>query len=174
MEPCWTVESARIVADADAIARWATRESAFVLATDLPRSDEDSDRYRDGMTADGVIMIYREEYVVEHAFRFMKSGLGIDTVFPQTPSRERAMMFVLAIAALITSMADAMLRTKNIRIDGRTATMYSLAVELLTTTIELDRADSRLSVRGPATVSDRFFDYTDALEINLRYLLGHT
>lgn len=176
MEPCWVVESARIVADTEAITEWAKRESIFVLATDLPRpkNGEDSERYRDGMTPDGVIMIYREEYVVEHAFRFMKSGLGIDTVFLQTPSRERAMMFVIAIAALITSLADALLREKDISVDGRKATMYMLAMELLTTTIELDRADCRLSVRGPTTVNERFFDYTDALEINPRYLLGHT
>ncbi|MGN0137276.1 MAG: IS1634 family transposase [Candidatus Methanomethylophilaceae archaeon] len=176
MEPCWIIKSARVVTDRDALAQWAKRESIFVLATDLPKSDNgvDSERYRDGMTADGVVMIYREEYVVEHAFRFMKSGLGIDTVFLQTPSRERAMMFVISIAALITSLADALFRIKNVRIDGKTATMYLLAVELLTTTIELDRADSRLSVRGPTTVNERFFEYTDKLEINPRYLLGHT
>lgn len=174
MEPCWILESLEVVADRERVAHWATRESVFVLATDLPIAEEDCERYRDGMSADGVIMIYREEYVVEHAFRFLKSGLGIDTVFLQTPSRERAMMFVLSIAALMTSLADAIFRKKNIRIEGKQATMYLLAVELLTTTIELDRADSRLSVRGPATVNERFFDYTDALEINPRFLLGHT
>lgn len=173
-EPCWVLQSASVSADTDSILRWANMESMFVLATDLPRSEADNKRYRDGMTADGIIMIYREEYVVEHAFRFMKSGLGIDTVFLQTPSRERAMMFVIAIAAMITSLADALFRRKKIKIGDREATMYSLGVELLTTTVELDRADRKLSVRGPAEVNERFFEYTDALEINPRYLLGHT
>lgn len=174
MEPCWILESASVSADTDSIIRWATEESMFVLATDLPRTDADCLRYRDGMTADGIIMIYREEYVVEHAFRFMKSGLGIDTVFLQTPSRERAMMFVIAIAAMITSLADALFRRKKIMIGGREATMYLLGVELLTTTVELDRAGRKLSIRGPTEVNERFFEYTDALEINPRYLLGHT
>ena len=173
MKQIWYLASASLVPILECVALRATLDSMFVLATNLPTADADSEKYVDGMTSDGVVMLYREEYKVEHCFRFMKSGLGIDTVFLQTPSRERAMMFVLGIAALITGLADALLGRNAMEIDGRRATMYSLAVELLTTTIELDRSDCRLSVRGPTGVTERFFEYTDALAINPRYLLGH-
>lgn len=83
-------------------------------------------------TADGVIDIYREEYVIEHASRFMKSGLGIDMVLLQTPSRERAMMFVIAIAALFAGLTNALFRRNDVGIDGGRATMYSMAIEMMT------------------------------------------
>ena len=71
-----------------------SKTSASVLVTDIPCTESDRRCYRDGMTADGIIRLYREEYRVEHCIRFTKSGVGIDQVFLQTPSRERAMMFV--------------------------------------------------------------------------------
>lgn len=153
--------------------RDARRASASVLITDIPCADSDQRWYRNGLTTDGVIRLYREEYRVEHCIRFTKSGVGIDQVFLQTPSRERAMMFMVSELTVLTSTADAVFRSKGLKLNGVQMTVNNLMQELQGTTIRLDRDEMRMFVETPLGKEIDLFEITDALEINPRLLLGY-
>lgn len=159
--------------DEEAARPAAERAACFVLVTNLPRSDKKEDNCRDGARPQDIVSLYREEYKVEHSFRLMKSGIGIDEVFLQTPSRESAMMFVVSIAVLMSNIADAVFRRADARLDGRTLTMHSLAYEYQTTLVCFSRQDRRLYVKGSDGVADRLFATTDLLRINPQLLLGY-
>ncbi len=151
----------------------ARRASAAVLVTDIPCTESDRKRYREGMTADGIIRLYREEYRVEHCIRFTKSGVGIDQVFLQTPSRERAMMFVVSELTVLTSTADAVFRSRGMKLNGVPMTVNNLMQELQGTTVRLDRGEMRMFVESPQGKEIDLFEITDALQINPRLLLGY-
>lgn len=165
----WRVEAV-VGFDEGLAKRMAEDEATLVLVTNLPCSERDSGNARDGVTADGVRRLYDEEYVVEHSFRFMKSGLGIDTVFLQTPERENAMMFVMSVAALVSNIADAVFLREGTTLDGRQLTMHGLAYELQGTIVKL--TDGKISVMQPADMDRELFSYTDVLGINPQLLLG--
>ena len=147
--------------------------SASVLVTDIPSTESDRRCYREGMTADGIIRLYREEYRVEHCIRFTKSGVGIDQVFLQTPSRERAMMFVVTELTVLTSTADAVFRSRGMKLNGVQMTVNNLMQELQGTTVRLDRGEMRMFVETPQGKEIDLFEITDALQINPRLLLGY-
>ena len=155
--------------------RIAIRDSLRLLVTNLPRkASSDRTSYRDGVMGEGVLELYNQEYKVEQSFRLMKSGIGMNSIYFQTPSRENAMMFVVSVAVLLSNIADAMFRRADMRLDGRPMTMYSLAHELQTTMVTFSRSDNALELMGPSGAADRFFDVTDALRINPQLLLGYT
>lgn len=172
MKDSYRITRISLELDEDAAYEAAKRETAMVLITDIPLADQDRPLHRDGMTAEGIIRTYREEYAVEHCIRFTKSGVGIDQVFLQTPSRERAMMFVVSEIALLNSIADAIFRRRGLRLNGEQMTMNNLMRELRRTNIEIDRSDMRMYVRHPEGKEIDLFRITDALEINPRLLLG--
>ena len=151
----------------------AERESTIVLVTNLPRYCSDRESYRDGATGEEVLRLYNQEYKVEHSFRLMKSGIGMNSIYLHTPSRENAMMFVICIAVLISNIVDAVFRRAGARLDGRQLTMHHLAHELQTTLVTFSRADNALELMGPGETADRFFDWTDMLRINPQLLLGY-
>ena len=165
----WGVR-ANVEFDEELAKRMAEDEGTFVLVTNLPRSDKDADNARDGVTAEGVRRLYDEEYVVEHSFRFMKSGLGIDSVYLQTPERENAMMFVLSVATLVCNISDELFRRRGMELDGRPLTMHALAYELQGSIVTL--SEGTLSVMQPDSVSHDLFHYPDVLGINPQLLLG--
>ena len=156
------------------IRRRAEMEQTTVLVTNLARPEEG--RKADGKTLfsnEAVLTYYDQEYKVERSFRFMKSGMGMNSIFLQTPSRENAMMFVISIAVLVSNIADAMFKRANTLLDGRQLTMYSLASEVQNTIVIYSRSENTLRLQGPPKVTDRLFDHTDTLGINPQYLLGY-
>lgn len=167
------VERLWVYMDEEAAFVDARRASASVLVTDIPSTESDRRCYRDGMTADGIIRLYREEYRVEHCIRFTKSGVGIDQVFLQTPSRERAMMFVVTELTVLTSTADAVFRSRGMKLNGVQMTVNNLMQELQGTTVRLDRGEMRMFVETPQGKEIDLFEITDALQINPRLLLGY-
>lgn len=167
------VERLWVYMDEEAALVDARRASASVLVTDIPSTESDRRCYRDGMTADGIIRLYREEYRVEHCIRFTKSGVGIDQVFLQTPSRERAMMFVVTELTVLTSTADAVFRSRGMKLNGVQMTVNNLMQELQGTTVRLDRGEMRMFVETPQGKEIDLFEITDALQINPRLLLGY-
>ena len=167
------VERLWVYMDEEAALVDARRASASVLVTDIPSTESDRRCYREGMTADGIIRLYREEYRVEHCIRFTKSGVGIDQVFLQTPSRERAMMFVVTELTVLTSTADAVFRSRGMKLNGVQMTMNNLMQELQGTTVRLDRGEMRMFVETPQGKEIDLFEITDALQINPRLLLGY-
>ena len=167
------VERLWVYMDEEAAFVDARRASASVLVTDIPSTESDRRCYREGMTADGIIRLYREEYRVEHCIRFTKSGVGVDQVFLQTPSRERAMMFVVTELTVLTSTADAVFRSKGMKLNGVQMTVNNLMQELQGTTVRLDRSEMRMFVETPQGKEIDLFEITDALQINPRLLLGY-
>ena len=144
--------------------RKAEISETSVLVTNLPKSRK---------TDAQVLELYSQEYKVEQSFRLMKSGIGVDSIFLQTPSRENAMMFVVSIAVLISNIADAMFRRDGTCLNGRRLTMYRLAFELQNTIVVYSRDEGALDLQGPREITDVFFDITDTLGINPQYLLGY-
>ncbi len=151
----------------------AERESTIVLVTNLPRSGYDRGSYREGVTDETVLDIYNQEYKVERSFRLMKSGIGMNSIYLQTPSRENTMMFVICIAVLLSNIADAVFRRAEARLDGRQLTMYHLAHEAQTWIVTYSRSENVLNVMGQDDAADRLFEYTDMLGINPQFLLGY-
>ena len=66
-----------------------------------------------------------------------------------------------------------MFRRMDVRLEGTPMAMYRLSYELQTTLVTYSRHDNSLGLMGPPEVTDRFFDYTDALDINPQMLLGY-
>ena len=69
---------------------------------------------RTGADADTVLWLYLDEYKVESNYAIMKSGMGIDQVFLQTPSRESAMIFVIGIATLLSDIITKILKDNGV------------------------------------------------------------
>ncbi len=129
--------------DEDACRSEAERRSLMVLMTNLPRSEEDRENLREGATAEAVASLYAGEYHIEHTFRLMKSGIGIDRVYLQTPSRERAMMFVVGVISLISQLMDALLKRASMGMTAR-----SLSLRLHSTSVKCNRDRSRMWIDG--------------------------
>lgn len=158
----------------EGILREARMSETVVLVTNLPEPPGDGTARPGPAASDaGVMDYYNQEYKVEQSFRLMKSGMGMNSIFLQTPSRENAMMFAVSIAVLISNIADAMFRRKTVLLKGRQLTMYRLAYEVQTTIVIYSRSENSLSLMGPDEVTKMFFDYTDALRINPRHLLTY-
>ena len=159
----WEIKTMAFVSE-DGVRRAAERRSTDVLITNLGRA---------GMSNEKLLELYNHEYKVEQSFRLMKSGMGMDSVFLQTPSRENAMMFVISIAVLVSNIADAVFRRERVMLRGKQLTMHRLAYSLLTTNVEYSRGENTLRLRGPPESTDGFFEITDILQINPQYLLGY-
>ena len=150
----------------------AEKQETVVLVTNLSRPGEGVEKK--SATNEEVLAYYNQEYKVEQSFRLMKSGMGMNSIFLQTPSRENAMMFVISIALLISNIADAMFRRTKVLLDGRQLTMYRLAFEVQNTIVIYSRGENSLRLQGPPKVTDRYFEFTDTLQINPQYLLGYS
>lgn len=127
-----------------------------------------------GATAREVLEIYFGQWRVEGLFSEMKSGLGADTVFFQNPDRESAMLFLLAVAALVRAAIKLLLRRQCGRGHGIPKDITSRRVFLLLRNVDLtlDRASDRMYFEGSET--DRAFalSVVDALELDPASLLG--
>jgi len=85
-----------------------------VLIMNPSRANEDAENIRSGATADTVLMTYLGQYRIEHAFRLMKDGMGIDRVYLHRPSRENAMMFVISLATMMSDIVTHVLKNNGI------------------------------------------------------------
>ena len=52
--------------------------------------------------------------------------------------------------------------------------MYRLAFEVQNTIVIYFRGENSLRLQGPPKVTDRYFEFTDTLQINPQYLLGYS
>ena len=158
------------------VRRLAEKSETTVLVTNLDRPLEEGSVEPAGTLPASnreVLSYYNQEYKVEHSFRLMKSGMGMNSIFLQTPSRENAMMFVISIAVLISNIADAMFRRAKTCLDGKQLTMYRLAFHVQNTIVLYSRAENSLRLQGPPEVTDGYFEITDTLQINPQFLLGY-
>lgn len=136
-----------------------------VLITNLPRSNADEENIRFGATADTVLMTYLGQYRVEHAFRLMKDGMGIDRVYLHRPSRENAMMFVISLGTMLSDIITHVLKSNGIDM-----TMQSISGTMSTLDIVQDAEGEYLD--GPEGHIDLFLRILEVLEIDPDHLLG--
>ncbi len=83
------------------------------------------------------------------------------------------MMFVVTELTVLTSTADAVFRSKGMKLNGVQMTVNNLMQELQGTTVRLDRGEMRMFVETPQGKEIDLFEITDALQINPRLLLGY-
>ena len=136
-----------------------------VLITNLPRSNADAENIRFGATADTVLMTYLGQYRVEHAFRLMKDGMGIDRVYLHKPSRENVMMFVISLATMLSDIITHVLKTNGIdmTMQGISGTMSRLDI--------VQDADGEY-LDGSEEHIDLFMRMLETLRIDPDHLLG--
>lgn len=163
----WII-SATLTVDPSKLERMSEERGMSVLITNLPRTEKDEGNVRDGATAEKVLGLYLDEYKVEHTYRLMKSGMGVDRVFFQTPSRENAMMFVVGIATLIENVLDEVAR----RNDDRT-TFRTVGEQLMGTIVAYDRSEDSMHMEGPPDRVDQTVRIMDRMDSDLELLLGH-
>ncbi|MDR1404924.1 MAG: IS1634 family transposase [Candidatus Methanoplasma sp.] len=150
-------------------AKMAKDHGMQVLVTNLPRAAGDLADIRKGASADTVLKLYLGEYRIEHTFRLMKSGIGIDRVYIHTPERENAMMFVVGMITLVSNIMDAVLKRE---MGWRSKTSSRLGMELTTSKVEFDRRNDRMFVRGPEGSGSELSEYADIFGLDPELLLG--
>ncbi len=170
--PMWILDYKIFISDR-LIRKIAEKNATVVIVTNLLKPKQNVENAVKTYSDVEIVSLYNQEYKVEQSFRFMKSGIGMNSIFLQTPSRENAMMFVISIAVLVTNIADAIFRREKMMLNKKTMTMYNLAYHIQTTIVHYSRNDNTLSLKGPSEVTDSYFKITDALQINPQYLLGY-
>ena len=155
--------------DTDTAERMGRDHGTQVLVTNLPRSDEKRDNPRDGADAETILELYLDEYKVEHTYRLMKSGLGVDEVYLHTPERENAMQFVISIATILSNVIDAVLA----RMPGVRVTADRLCWKMISVSTDYNREDDCMMIRGYEGASKEFFRYLEQLDVFPGLLLGH-
>ena len=146
----------------------AHRRGISVIVTNLPRTSEDSGNPRNGATADAVLQLYLDQYKVEHSFRLMKSDMGVSPVFVKMPSRANALLFVVAIATLVSNIIDALIRRSG---EGRLKTMKQFYAEMQNTSVEYHRDGNEMSLVGAKESTNAVCSCMDVLGIDLSSLL---
>ncbi len=163
----WKVK-ATLTVDTKRLEEMCEAGGTNVLVTNLPRRDTDADNVRDGACAQTVLRLYLNEYKVEHTYRLMKSGFGVDRVFFRTPSRENAMMFVVGIATLIENIIDAMNRR-----NGERDTFRTVVDQFTGTTVRYSRSEDSMDFEGSPERVEQLFRYLETLRIEPQLLLEH-
>ena len=123
---------------------------------------------RHGATSATVLRLYHDQYKVEHTYRLMKSGMGVDSVFVRTPKRADALLFVVAVATLISSVIDALLRRSAC--PYRTARRAAEAIQHAA--FAFDRTKGEITVVGPEGSDDRVFAYIEGIGLDPSALFG--
>ena len=146
----------------------AEARNVSVIVTNLPFASEDSANIRHGATADTVLRLYLDQYKAEHTYRLMKSGMGVDSVYVRTPSRANALLFVVAVATLVSSIIDALLRRSG---NGRFKTVKQAHKEIQNSILECRRKENKMSVLGKKGSAEGVFAYLEAIGMDPSLLL---
>jgi len=153
--------------DRELAERIAQAYDVSVIVTNLPFATEDAGNVRHGATTDTVLRLYLDQYKVEHTYRLLKSGMGVDSVYVHTPSRANALLFVVSIATLISSIMDALMGR-----NGDRRTVKQICHGLQNATAIYDRARDRLTVGGPEGSMDDLLSYLSVFDTDPSLLLG--
>ena len=125
-------------------------EKVEVLVTNLPPGEDDPDDPREGASTKGVLRIYFGQWHIEGLFGELKSGMGADQVFLESPSREAVMLFLMSVAAMVRFVVKLRLRRecgKGLGIPkGITAhRMYTLVQNV---DVDFERGSGRIRLTG--------------------------
>ena len=151
--------------DPELAERMAGDEDIRVIITNLPRVSDRTVGIRTGADADTVLRLYLDEYKVESNYALMKSGMGIDQVYLQTPSRESAMIFVIGIATLLSDIITKVLKDNGV---GKTSKTVN---EELVSLILKEGAEGIVAL-GKDDSIDQLETYVNLLKLDPESLLG--
>jgi transposase len=154
--------------DAERAKELADKRALSVIVTNLPFAVEDAKNVRHGATADTVLRLYLDQYKAEHTYRLMKSGMGVDSVYVHTPSRAGALLFVISVATLVSSVMDAMMKRNG---KGRRKTVRQVCIEIQTAILEYVRDEDAMRILGSKGSSDAVFSYLDKIGMDPSRLL---
>ena len=146
--------------------------AAQVLITNLPFSDEHSEDPRAKASADDVIDLYLEQFKAEAGFKMMKSGMEIGKVYIHTPSRITAVAFVVALATMLCSVANMVLKDRKPKGERR-QTVKTLADIHMNTLVWYNREKDRMTITGKPGDTKLIFGYLDRLGIDPKYMLTY-
>ena len=114
-----------VTRDEDEVVRAAMASASVVLVTNLPSSPSPDGDVRKGADPQKVLELYNGQFACEHAFRLMKSGLGLDSIYLQNPARVAGMLFIVSLVTMLVTLINAVLRDKGLK-DG--ATVYRMRI----------------------------------------------
>ncbi|TQS84421.1 MAG: hypothetical protein A3208_06910 [Candidatus Methanoprimaticola hominis] len=138
-----------------------------VLITNLKRGTEDSVNPRDGVTGDGVLMLYLGQYRIEHCFRTSKSRYEVNKVYFHNPSRANAFMFVVSLATMIGEFITAVLQD-----GGVMRTAEGLIDDMSTLLLKRDPSDNQDYLEGPPEMRDCYMRLLEVLELDPDKIFG--
>ena len=157
----WKVETSMIF-DKNRAVGLANVHGMSVIVTNLRFVTEDAENIRHGATSDTVLRLYLDQHKVEKTYRLMKSGMGVDSVYVHTPSRANALLFVVAIATLVSSIMDALIKRSG---NGRQKTVKQVCTEIQSASFIYHRNEERMSVMGPKGSAAEVSSFVRILEL---------
>ena len=169
----WRVRAAKSFDESLAI-EMARLRDIRVIVTSLPSSAETCEIVSDGCTAADVLRIYLNQWKVESIFGEMKSKLGADEVFFESPKREESMVFLISLAVLIRRVMQLLLRAQYGKGYGvrKDVTANSVFCSLQNTQVRMDRKKGRLYLDGPQEEERAMRAYLNILDIDPVELIG--
>ena len=104
--------------DTDMYEQWLREESCFVLVTNVPKKR---------LTDESILREYKEQWVVEDKFKFLKTPVVLGPVWLQKKERISGLIFVLLLSVLtslyICYRIDSSLKNDDATIEGETPTI---------------------------------------------------
>lgn len=79
--------------DDDLYAEWLKQESCFVLVSNVPK---------DRLTTEEVFLEYKEQWVIEDKFKFLKQPVVLGPIWLQKQERIKGLVFVLLLSVLVS------------------------------------------------------------------------
>ena len=160
--------------DEELALKLAKRRDIRVIVTSLPRSDKAEECIADGCTGADVLRIYCGQWRIENVFGEMKSKLGADDVFFETPERENVMLFLISLAVLIRRIMQILLREEYGKGFGipKDITTYRMFRMVQNTTVRFDRCAERIYLDGPSEEKNWVKIFSQILDIDPSRLIG--
>jgi transposase len=154
--------------------KMAEERDIRVIVTSLPRSDVTCEDVVDGTSGADVMRIYLQQWKIENIFGEMKSKLGADNVFFESPKREAVMLFSIATAVLVRRMMQLLVRREYGKGFGipRDVTAYRMFCMIRNTSVRLDRDAGRVYLDGPAAEKRQLKAFLSILGIDPSDLIG--
>jgi transposase len=162
----WEVSYKAAVFDG-ALARAVADGDVQVLVTNLPAGDVAEDP-RKGASPRTVVSVYFGQWHVEGMFAEMKSGIGADRVYLETPSRECVMLFLISLAAMVRFCIKHTLRQEYGKGYGipKGITAQRMYLTLQNVTVDYDRPTGRIRLTGNPDDRHEAMGYIRALGID--------
>ncbi len=182
--PHWRVRPKNIRMVESALDAAAEAFSVRVLATNLPRTPNDTPNLRSGATADQVVDLYLGQYRIEFAFRMMKSGMGVGHLYVHSPSRQDAIIFLSSLATMIHGIIDnALARTDtegdpnvNPYVDGQVGgvlTMKHISDFMSNVYVKYNEETGNITISGYPGAAAEVQDILERLQLDPKLLLGY-